>query len=77
VFTSGANRTGNSTEPNVVIAALLRDANQDQGVTAETIAIEEKCREAKPIKLADKVNLRAAVAVAGIRGTSPWLVQRF
>jgi hypothetical protein len=49
-----AQATG-GTEPNVVIAALLRDANQDQGMTAETIAIEEKCREAKLLKLADKV----------------------
>jgi (p)ppGpp synthase/HD superfamily hydrolase len=119
------------TDPNVVIAALLHDAIEDQGVTSEVLASEfgqhvadvvmevsddktlpkderkrrqietasKKSREAKLIKLADKIsNLRtiavspaadwsverrleyiewAKAVVAGLRGTSPWLEQRF
>jgi (p)ppGpp synthase/HD superfamily hydrolase len=119
------------TDPNVVTAALLHDAIEDQSVTAETIASEfgkrvadivielsddktlpkaerkrkqvenaaKKSREAKLIKLADKTsNLRTIASspaadwsverrleyvawaknvVAGLRGTSPWLEQKF
>jgi (p)ppGpp synthase/HD superfamily hydrolase len=98
-------RATEGSEPNVVIAALLHDAVEDQGVTAETIASDfgqhvadivmevtddkslpkderkrlqvknapKKSREAKLIKLADKIsNVRAVV-------TSPavgWPLQR-
>ena len=125
-----AEATG-GTEPNLVIAALLHDAVEDQGVTSKAIASEfgeyvanivmevtddktlrkeerkrrqieaapKKSREAKLIKLADKTsNLRTITSspaadwsvqrrleyvdwakrvVAGLRGTSPWLEQRF
>lgn len=84
----------NGSEPNVVIAALLHDAIEDQGIPAETIATEfgqqvaaivlevtddkslpkaerkrrqvesapHKSREAKLIKLADKISNVRAVA---------------
>ena len=122
--------TGGS-DPALVIAALLHDAIEDQGVTLEVLASEfgqhvadivtevtddkslpkaerkrrqvesapKKGREAKLIKLADKTsNLRAVAnspapdwsaerrldyvqwaknVVAGVRGTSPWLEQKF
>ena len=93
------------TDPSVVIAALLHDAIEDQGVTAETLAAEfgqrvadivmdvtddkalpkqerkrlqvahapHKSREAKLIKLADKISNLRTIA------TSPaadWSVQR-
>jgi (p)ppGpp synthase/HD superfamily hydrolase len=118
-------------EPDAVIAALLHDAVEDQGVAIDLIASEygqkvagivtevtddkslpkaerkrlqiesagHKSREAKLIKLADKTsNLRAIAnspppdwsverrleyvrwareVVAQVRGTSPWLEQRF
>jgi (p)ppGpp synthase/HD superfamily hydrolase len=119
------------TDPNLVIAALLHDAVEDQGVSIETIVREygkqvadivrevsddkalpkeerkrkqvenagKKSHKAKLIKLADKTsNLRTIASspaadwsverrleyvewaknvVAGLRGTSPWLEQRF
>jgi (p)ppGpp synthase/HD superfamily hydrolase len=119
------------TDPSLVIAALLHDAIEDQGVTSETLggefgdhvagivmevsddkalpkderkrgqveAAPKKSREAKLIKLADKTsNLRTIAAspaadwsverrleyiewakavVTGLRGTSPWLEQKF
>ena len=121
----------NGSEPNVVIAALLHDAIEDQDVTAQTIASEfgqhianivlevtddkslpknerkrlqigtapHKSREAKLVKLADKISNIRAIAnspapdwtvrrkleyvrwakdvVAGLRGTSPWLEEKF
>jgi (p)ppGpp synthase/HD superfamily hydrolase len=95
----------NGTEPNAVIAALLHDAVEDQGVTAEMIASEfgnqvadivievtddkslpkaerkrkqienapKKSREAKLIKLADKISNVRAVTISPAIG---WPVQR-
>jgi (p)ppGpp synthase/HD superfamily hydrolase len=95
----------NGSEPNVVIAALLHDAIEDQDVTAETIASEfgqhivnivlevtddkslpkderkrlqietapHKSREAKLIKLADKISNVRAIA----NSPAPdWMAQR-
>jgi (p)ppGpp synthase/HD superfamily hydrolase len=125
-----AEATGGN-DPNLVIAALLHDAVEDQGVTSEMLASEfgqhvadivmevsddkalpkderkrrqveaapEKSHEAKLIKLADKTSNLQTIAsspaadwsverrreyiewanavVSGLRGTSPWLEQKF
>ena len=99
-----AEATG-GTDPNVVIAALLHDAIEDQGVTSEVLASEfgqhvadvvmevsddktlpkderkrrqietasKKSREAKLIKLADKISNLRTIAISP---AADWSVER-